>query len=35
LAILVGGYKPEAAWMADHIELAKLNWKNKCFIVSS
>jgi hypothetical protein len=24
LAILVGEYKPEAAWMTDHIERAKL-----------
>jgi hypothetical protein len=35
LAILVGGYKPETAWMIDHIERAKLYWKNKYFIVSS
>jgi hypothetical protein len=32
---IVGVYKPEAARMIDHIERAKLHWKNICFIVSS
>jgi hypothetical protein len=35
LAILYRGYKIEANWMTDHINLAKEHWKNKCFIVSS
>jgi hypothetical protein len=27
LAILVDGYRPEAAWMTDHIERVKLHYK--------
>jgi hypothetical protein len=35
LVMLHGGYKVEATWMTDHINLAKRHWKNKYFIVSS
>ena len=34
LATLLDGYKFEATWMTDHIERAKLHWKNKYLIVS-
>lgn len=34
LTIIRGGYKPEAAWVIDHIDRAKLYWKNRCLIVS-
>jgi hypothetical protein len=27
LAILVGGYRPDAAWMTDHIERVKFHYK--------
>ena len=35
LATLVGGYKFDAIWMADHVERANLQWKKRCLIVSS
>jgi hypothetical protein len=35
LATLVGGYRLEAAWMIDHIDLAKRHWKKRCLMVSS
>jgi hypothetical protein len=31
LATLLGGYKLEAIWMTDHIERAKLHWKEQVF----
>jgi hypothetical protein len=34
-ATLVGGYSPEAIWMTDHIERAKLHWKKRCLMFSS
>jgi hypothetical protein len=35
LLMILAGYKVEATWMIDHIDLANLHWKNKCLIVSS
>jgi hypothetical protein len=35
LATLVGGYKLEAAWMIDNIDLVKRHWKKRCLMVSS
>jgi hypothetical protein len=33
LATLVGGYRLEAIWMTDHIDLAMWHRKNRCLIV--
>jgi hypothetical protein len=32
-AMIHGGYKVEPIWMVNHIDLANLQWKNKCFYI--